>query len=156
MAVIAVIAGENERLSEHSISSLRGALEEGTAFQRTLQNILDLWRIKQNELPIEIQEVNFAEVVEEAIFSVQETLGSKPVRVETDFPEALPKFRTDLAKVNQVLFLLLDNACKFTTSGRVEIRTSVSEDATLRCEIMASWRWPRRTSCSSRCSSAWA
>ena len=44
------------------------------------QNILDLWRIKQGELPVEIQDVNFREVVEEAIFSVQDAIGDKPSR----------------------------------------------------------------------------
>ncbi len=137
-AIISVLAGENENLSEAAKGNLRCALDDGTSFLRTLQNILDLWRIKQGELPVEIQEVNFREVVEEAIFSVQDTIGSKPVKVEKDFDEPLPKIRTDLAKINQVLFLLLDNACKFTTSGSVQIRSSVSEDATLRCEIVDS------------------
>ena len=31
----------------------RQALDDGTAFLRTLQNILDLWRIKQAEMPVE-------------------------------------------------------------------------------------------------------
>jgi signal transduction histidine kinase len=137
-AIISVLAGENENLSDTAKGNLRCALDDGTSFLRTLQNILDLWRIKQGELPVEIQEVNFREVVEEAIFSVQDTIGSKPVKVEKHFDEPLPKIRTDLAKINQVLFLLLDNACKFTTSGSVEIRTSVNEDATLRCEIIDS------------------
>jgi signal transduction histidine kinase len=109
-------------------------LDEGTAFQRTLQNIIDLWRIKQNELPVEIQEVNFAEVVEEAIFSVQDTLGDKPVSIEKDFKQALPKVRTDLAKVNQVLFLILDNAAKYTDSGSITITPQIQGEE-LVCEV---------------------
>ncbi|MCZ6464528.1 MAG: HAMP domain-containing sensor histidine kinase [Proteobacteria bacterium] len=124
-AIISVIAGENDRISETAKSSLRRALDEGTAFQRTLQNILDLWRIKQNELPVELQEVNFAEVAEEAIFSVQETLDGKPVTVEKKFEPGLPKIRADLAKVNQILFLLLDNAAKFTDKGTITISARV-------------------------------
>jgi signal transduction histidine kinase len=119
-AIISVLAGENENLSEMAKASLRAALDDGTAFLRTLQNILDLWRIKQGELPVESQEVNFREVVEEAIFSVQDTLGDK--------------MRTDLAKVNQVLFLLLDNAVKFTQEGRIEIEAEV-RDGKLCCQI---------------------
>lgn len=126
-AIISVLAGENEHLSPGAKQSLRSALDEGTAFLRTLQNILDLWRIKQGELPVEAQEVNFREVVEEAIFSVQDTLGEKPVRIEKSFREPFPKIRTDLAKVNQVLFLLLDNAAKFTQEGRIEIRAGIDE-----------------------------
>jgi len=127
-ATISVLAGENEHLSDQAKASLRSALDEGTAFQRTLQNILDLWRIKQGELPIEIQEVNFAEVVEEAIFSVQDTLDRKPVTIEKELSETLPKIKTDLTKINQVLFLLLDNAAKFTREGRIVISADVIDD----------------------------
>jgi signal transduction histidine kinase len=133
-SIIQVLAGENESLSATAQSSLRCALDEGTSFLRTLQNILDLWRIKQRELPVEIQEVNFREVVEEAIFSIQDTLGDKPVEITKCFAGPFPKIRTDLAKVNQILFLLLDNAAKFTTSGKIEIEARV-EDGELVCEI---------------------
>ncbi len=124
-AIISVLAGENEHLSDAAKASLRAGLDDGTSFLRTLQNILDLWRIKQGELPVESQELNFREVVEEAIFSVQDTLGDKPVSIERRYHEPLPKMRTDLAKVNQILFLLLDNAAKFTREGKIEIEAGV-------------------------------
>jgi len=133
-SIISVLAGENESLSEPAKENLRHALDDGTAFLRTLQNILDLWRIKQGELPIESQEINFREVVEEAIFSVQDTLGEKPISIERRITEPLPKIRADLAKLNQVLFLLLDNAAKFTAEGTIEIGVEVEEDR-LSCEI---------------------
>ncbi|HBZ72028.1 MAG TPA: hypothetical protein DEP35_20780 [Deltaproteobacteria bacterium] len=133
-SVISVLANENDALSDSAKAGLRSALDDGTAFLRTLQNILDLWRIKQGELPVEIHEVSFREVVDEAIFSVQDTLGDKPVVIEKHLTEPLPKFRTDLAKLNQILFLLLDNAAKFTPKGTVTIRAAV-KDGQLECEL---------------------
>ena len=133
-AIIAVLAGENDVLSETAQQCLRRALDDGTAFLRTRQNILDLWRIKQGEMQVEVQDVNFREVVEEAIFSVQDTVGNNPVTIEKHFEEPLPKVKTDLAKVNHVLFLLLDNAAKFTRQGEIEIRARV-EGGELVCEV---------------------
>ncbi len=133
-AIISVLAGEHDAISDTAKASLRTALDEGTAFQRTLQNILDLWRIKQGELPLELQEMNFAEVVEETIFSVQETLDSKGIQVEKRFEEPLPKMVTDLAKVNQILFLLLENAAKFTESGTITISARVEKES-LHCSV---------------------
>lgn len=133
-AIIAVLAGENEQLSDSAKDSLRAALDDGTTFQRTLQNILDLWRIKQGELPVQIQEVNFREVIEEAIFSVQDAIGDKSLTIERTVQDPLPKIRTDLAKVNQILFLLLDNAVKFTPTGTVEIVAAVARGQ-LRCTV---------------------
>ena len=133
-STVSVLAGENESLSEGAKDSLRRALDEGTTYQRTLQNILDLWRIKQGEMAVEIQDVNFAEVIDEAIFSVQDTLNGKPVEIEKRLVEPFPKFKSDLAKVNQILFLLLDNAAKFTDKGTITITARV-ESGVLRCDI---------------------
>ncbi len=113
--------------------SLRSALDDGTAFLRTLQNILDLWRIKQNAIRVEVQDVNLSEVVEEAIFNVRDSLSSE-VRLEKRMPESLPKIRTDLAKLNQILFHLLDNATKFTPRGKIDLELSV-EEGQLLCSV---------------------
>lgn len=133
-AIISVLTGEDDALSEAAKQTLRSALDDGTAFLRTLQNILDLWRIKQGELPVEIQEVSFREVIEEAVFSVQDSIGGKPLVIEPQLVEPFPKVRTDLTKVNQILFLLLDNAVKFTPRGQVGIRAQV-ENECLHCEV---------------------
>ena len=134
-ATITVLSSENENLSSSSQQTLRKALDEGTAFQRTLQNILDLWRVKQNEFPIEIQEVSMADVIDETIFSVQDTLRDKPVEILKEIPEPLPKIRADLAKVNQILFLLLDNAAKFIEQGTITIGARYAADR-LHCWIV--------------------
>jgi signal transduction histidine kinase len=133
-SIIGVLTGENESLSENAKTSLRQALDDGTAFLRTLQNILDLWRIKQRELPIEIQDMNFPEMVEEAIFSVQDAIGQKPLRLSQRLQQPFPKIRCDLAKVGQILFLLLDNAVKFTPTGEIEIAAKI-EDGHLLCNV---------------------
>jgi signal transduction histidine kinase len=132
--IISVLTGENDALSDGAKMTLRSALDEGSAFLRTLQNILDLWRIKQNELPVEVHDMNFREMVEEAIFSIQDAIGEKPISVKQHIQEPFPKIRTDLTKVNQILFLLLDNAAKFTPEGSIEIRASVENDE-LSCEV---------------------
>jgi len=133
-AIISVLASETDSLSEESRMGLRGALDEGTGFLRTLQNILDLWRIKQGEMPVETQDVNFREVIEEVTFSVQDAFEGKPVVIERSLDEPFPKIRTDLAKLHQILYLLLDNAAKFTPKGKIEIEGSVSEGR-LTCSI---------------------
>jgi len=133
-SIISVLASETDGLSEDSRQGLRAALDEGTSFLRTLQNILDLWRIKQGELPVESQDVNFREVIEEVTFSIQDAFEGKPVVIERHLDEPFPKIRTDLAKVHQVLYLLLDNAAKFTPKGKIEIHASVSESH-LTCSV---------------------
>ena len=131
--VISVLAGEHESLSESGRRALRESLDDGNALLRTLQNILDLWRVRQNAIRVEIQDVNLAEVVEEAIFNVRDSLAPE-VSLEKRMPNRLPKIRTDLAKLNQILFHLLDNAAKFTRRGRIELEIAV-EEGQLLCTV---------------------
>ncbi len=133
-AIISVLTSENETLADASKTSLRSALDDGTEFLRTLQNILDLWRIKQRELPVEIQDVNIREVIDEAIFSVQDRISEKPLSIEQRIEDPFPKIRTDLAKINQILFLLLENAVKFTERGKVTISARLL-DGKMYCEV---------------------
>jgi signal transduction histidine kinase len=131
--VISVLAGEHENLSEGSREALREALDEGNSLLRTLQNILDLWRVRQNAVEVQLSDVSLSEVVEEAIFNVRDTVRPD-VQLETNVPSVLPKVRTDLGKLNQVLFHLLDNAAKFTHAGQIELELTV-EEGQLLCTI---------------------
>jgi len=133
-AIISVLAGENESISESAKASMRNALDEGTAFQRTLENILDLWRLKQGELPVQLREVSMPELIEEAIFSVQDTIAGKPITITKQVENPMPVFKADLAKVNQILFLLLDNAAKFSEDGEIVITARLDRDV-LECEV---------------------
>jgi signal transduction histidine kinase len=131
--VISVLTAEHDALSPASRQALRHALDDGATFLRTLQHMLDLWRLKQAPLPIESQEVNLYEVVEEAVFNVQDRMQAG-VEIVRNIPANLPQVRTDLAKLNQVLFLLLDNAVKFTPSGSVELEIQL-EEGQLLCTV---------------------
>jgi signal transduction histidine kinase len=132
--VIAVLASEHGNLSETGREALRDALDEGNSLLCLLQNILDLSRVKQGQMRVEVQDVNIAEVVEEAIFNVRDTL-QPDVTFEKRLGSGLPKIRTDLGKLNQILFHLLDNAAKFTSHGRIKLELSL-EDGQLLCGVM--------------------
>ena len=131
--MISVLANEHEALSPSGRDSLRGVLADGNTLMQMLQNILELWRLKQGEVSIEVQDVNLAEVIEEAIFNVRDTLQPDVV-FEKRIPSALPKIRTDLGKLNQILFHLLDNAAKFTRRGRIALELRL-EDGQLLCSV---------------------
>ncbi|MFQ5514773.1 MAG: sensor histidine kinase [Myxococcota bacterium] len=122
--LISVLAGEHENLSSPSRESLRQALDEGNQLMRLLQNVSDLWRLRQHQLPVAAETLNIAEVVDEAIFNVRDSL-SPEVTIEKRLGSPLPNVRTDLGKLSQILFHLLENAVKFTLHGRVALAVSV-------------------------------
>ena len=131
--IISVLSGEHENLSDGSRGLLRTALDEGNTMLRLLQNISDLWHSRQNLTRVEVQDVNIADVAEEAIFNVRDTLKPEVV-LEKRLSAPLPKVRTDLAKLNQILFHLLDNAAKFTRRGRIRLEISI-QNSELLCSV---------------------
>jgi signal transduction histidine kinase len=131
--VVSVLASDHESLSEAGRSSLREVLDDGHALLRVLQNILDLWRLRQNAVRLEIQDVNLLEVAEEAVFNVRDRIRPGVV-LEKRIQTPLPKVRTDLAKLNQILFHLLENAAKFTQRGEIRFELGV-RDCELGCSI---------------------
>jgi signal transduction histidine kinase len=64
--------------------------------------------------------------VEEAIFNVRDSLRPE-VSLVKKIPAQPPKIRTDLAKLSQILFHLLDNAAKFTTHGEIELELRLEQ-----------------------------
>lgn len=131
--IISVLASEHESLSESGRLALRQALDSGNSLLRTLQNILDLWRLRQGDVQVDLHDVNLYEVVGEAIFNIRDSLRPD-VEFEQRLPRSLPKVRTDLGKLNQILFHIMDNAAKFTTEGRVELELLL-EEGQLLCNV---------------------
>jgi signal transduction histidine kinase len=131
--IISVLAHEHEGLSAGGREALRGVMDDGNTLMRTLQNILDLWRIKRGEQRVEIQDVNLAEVVDEALFNIRDSLAPG-VELHKRLPSALARIRTDLGRLNQILFHLLDNAAKFTHRGRIELEVGL-EEGQLFCSV---------------------
>ena len=77
--------------------------------------------------------MNLGDVVEEAMFNVRDALVPG-VALERKLPGGAPKIRTDLGKLNQILFHILDNAAKFTRKGRIDLELMI-EEGQLLCTV---------------------
>ena len=128
--LVSLLSDQHDRLSEAGRETLRSALGSTQALLCTLQNILDLYALKRGELETDLQDVNLHEVTEEALFNVRDR-ARVGVELKKIIPPTLPKVRTDLGKLNQILFLLLENSVKFTTRGCVEFETRLTDDQLL-------------------------
>ncbi len=132
--IISVLASEHESLSDSGRVALREALDSGNALLRTLQNILDLWRLRRDDITVDLHDVNLYELVGEAIFNVRDSLRPG-VEFEQRLARSMPKVKTDLGKLNQILFHILDNAAKFTHQGRIELELLL-EEGQLLCNVV--------------------
>jgi signal transduction histidine kinase len=80
---------------------------------------LDLSRLQNQQLPLTLQEVQIAELVEEVVFDIRD-LNLKPALcLQWETAPNLPLLHTDPLKLKLVLKNLLTNAVKFTDQGVV-------------------------------------
>jgi len=132
--LISVLTNDEEGISEESVEHLRAALGDGTAFSRTLSNLVDLWRIREGQMPPDFKLVHFEAVLEEAVHHVSQLARDRQVEVIRDLEGVMDPIRTDLAKLTQVMTEVIGNAVKFTTKGTVRV-TAQTDEARLVCQV---------------------
>ena len=94
-----------------------------SSLTQIVEDVLDISRIVSGKLRLNVQTVDFPEIVRNAIDAVSLAADAKGVRVETVLdPHAAP-ISGDPERLQQILWNLLSNAVKFTPKGgKVQVR----------------------------------
>ncbi|MEH2159503.1 MAG: PAS domain S-box protein [Nostoc sp.] len=88
-----------------------------------IEDLLDVSRILQGKLNLNICPVSLVVVVEAAVETVRLAAETNSIQIQTIFDANLGQVMGDPNRLQQVVWNLLSNAVKFTpTGGRVEIR----------------------------------
>jgi PAS domain S-box-containing protein len=86
-----------------------------------VEDLLDMSRILSGKLRLDVQRVDMAAVIEDAIASVQAAADAKEIRLTTHF-ESAGMVQGDPSRLQQVVWNLLMNAIKFTPrQGRATV-----------------------------------
>lgn len=89
--------------------------EEAERLNRFVQNLLDMTRLGSGQLRPRADWVDLRDVVASAIERAKKLLRRRTVKVEID--PAVPLLRLDAMLMEQVVFNLIDNACKYSPPG---------------------------------------
>ena len=107
--------------SPHDVALVERGLEvvaRNTRLQAQLvSDLLDISRIAEGKLGLEIQTVDLRAVVGDAIDTVSQDAAAKALRIEADLQEGRVTVAGDAARLQQVVWNLLSNAIKFTLHG---------------------------------------
>ncbi len=94
---------------------------------RLIDDLLDLARIRNGKLRLELHSVDVHEALRQAIKICQPELAARRIRVVEKLEAPAPHVRGDFARLQQVFWNLLTNAAKFSPEDSViEISTSVT------------------------------
>lgn len=90
-----------------------------------IDDILDLSKIEAGHLRVNMREVELAPLVASLVFTQEEAARAKGLDFVLTVDMPLPRhFSMDPVRLNQILYNLLGNAIKFTSSGFVELAIS--------------------------------
>ncbi|GAB1544739.1 hypothetical protein NUACC21_74150 [Scytonema sp. NUACC21] len=115
------------RTKKHDEATTARALEtiERNAKLQTelIEDLLDISRILQGKLSLNISAVDLVSTIAAAIETVRLAAQSKSIQLQTVFEANMGQVSGDASRLQQVIWNLLSNAIKFTPQGgRVEVR----------------------------------
>ena len=92
-----------------------------------IDDILTLSRVDAQRLPLRLETVDLAELIQESASIASGLLRDKVVDLRVNVPESLPPILVDRTRIRQVLLNLLNNAIRFTDAGWIEVAARVME-----------------------------
>jgi len=97
----------------------------GKHLQQILENIFSLKDIESGSVELDLHAIDLNELTGSAVASVQPRAQERDLEIAFE-PLDLPPVLADATLLRRVLFNLLDNAIKFSSRGRITVRTRLA------------------------------
>jgi two-component system sensor histidine kinase ChiS len=88
---------------------------------RLVDDLLDLYRIRQGRMRLDIHPVHIATSVSNVLKMCEPLLRGEPVTLEVDIPEDIPFVMADPVRFEQILYNLLGNAIKYAGQSTIRV-----------------------------------
>jgi signal transduction histidine kinase len=102
-----------------------GVLEQ---MLQTIESFLNLTKIELHKLELFRCEMNLRETIDRVIFGLAPLAAKKKLVIETDIPSSIKVIFCDSGKIYHVLTNLIDNAIKYTPSGKITVSVTQEKD----------------------------
>ncbi len=90
-----------------------------------IDDVLDLAVLEAGQLPLDFQEIDLRDCLQETISLKQPRIQQKNLQFNMNLSSEPLLVKADLRKLKQVFFNIIDNAIKFTPSGSITISTVI-------------------------------
>jgi len=122
----------DESISKQAVETI---WRNAKAQSQIIDDILDVSRIITGNLYLDLQPLELAPVVENAINVVRPTADAKGIQIETELHSAPAVVSGDSNRLQQVIWNLLSNAVKFTNSGGRVSLTMYQEGSSVEIKV---------------------
>jgi signal transduction histidine kinase len=115
------------RSQEHRDRYYSVLLEQSERLSLLVDNILDFAKMEEGKKQFNFEQTDLVPFLNELVAEFQQRVRHEGVTCKTHIDPALPPIRVDRVALNQALFNLMDNAVKYSGSGK-EIRIQAEKE----------------------------
>ncbi len=140
---LGAIVGFADLMRESTVSVAVGAqyLEiisrSGKALTVLIDDILDLSKIEAGGMVVEIIDLSLSELMDDIVMLFSQKIATKGIKLLVVYDDNVPdKFKSDPARLRQILVNIIGNAIKFTEKGEVEVSISIQPQESSENQIM--------------------
>ena len=124
-----VLLGQHgDPLTVDQAKALEKVLKNGKHLLDLINDILDFSKIEAGRTPINLSTDEIADVISNALVTVEPMVTGKAVKLVQEVEPGLPMLSTDTVKIKQILLNLLSNAAKFTEQGAITVIAKKQKD----------------------------
>jgi two-component system sensor histidine kinase/response regulator len=106
-----------EQMDDKQLQLLESALISSDRALKLVSAILDVRRLEEGRMPLELQAVAPSEILQTCLDELLPLINLHGLKVKLDVVETLPPVRADYATLIRIIGNLVDNAIKFTPAG---------------------------------------
>ncbi|MGJ8527203.1 response regulator [Maritalea sp.] len=121
-------AGAAGDLSERQRSQLQLITFSARKLSRLVDDLLDLYRIRQGRMRLDMHPVDVATSVRNVLQLSEPLLRGEPVTLRVDIANDTPLVMADPVRMEQILHNLVGNAIKYTEAGSIRIYAEANLD----------------------------
>ncbi len=129
MAEKMMVASVQDDTARYYGDAIRRSAER---MERLIHDLLEVHRVQARQLALERRPCAVEPLVREACEGLMPLADAKPLALEIEFPEGLPRILADAGRVVQVVSNVVGNAVKFTPAGgHIRVRATGLGDEVL-------------------------
>lgn len=116
-----VLQGYSGKLNEVQQRQLTMVLESGNHLLRVLNDVIEVSMLNAGQIIFKYENFPITIIINEVIQELWNSVEKKKLKIVMDIESALPDCYCSREKVKLVLYNLLDNAIKFSSSGNIMV-----------------------------------
>ncbi|PID58816.1 hypothetical protein CSB45_02115 [candidate division KSB3 bacterium] len=116
-----LLQGYSGSLNENQSRQLTMVLNSGSHLLRVLNDVIEVSMLNAGQVTLKMESIQFSTIVHDVLQELHGKADEKCLRLKVEIERDLPDCLCSRDKVKLVLYNLLDNSIKFSSSGQITI-----------------------------------